>query len=58
MGQDVVPYAYGVPYMNIRAWDVPYAYGPIYAYRAEHMHVIAKSQYHRLPSYTHQQHIM
>ena len=22
--------------MSIRIWDVPYAYGPIYAYGAEH----------------------
>ena len=26
--------------MSIRAWDVPYAYGPIYAYGAEHGHEI------------------
>ena len=32
MGQNVVPYEY------IRIWDVPYAYGPIYAYGAEHYH--------------------
>ena len=24
--------------MNIRIWDVPYAYGPIYVYGAEHQH--------------------
>ena len=27
-------------HMSIRIWDVPYAYGPIYAYEAEHFHYI------------------
>ena len=32
MGQNAVPYAYAwASHMSIRIWDVPYAYGPIYA---------------------------
>ena len=27
-------------HMNIRIWDIPYAYGPIYAYGAEHKYCI------------------
>ena len=41
------PYAYGTmlcpirvwaSHMRIRVWDVPYPYGPVYAYRAQHMY--------------------
>ena len=28
-------------HMSIRVWDVPYAYGPTYAYGAEQIHYIA-----------------
>ena len=39
-----IPYAYGHPiciwasHMSTCMWDVPNAYGPIYAYGAEHKH--------------------
>ena len=39
-GHNIEPYAYGISHTRmgqpIRVWDVPYAYGPIYAYGAEH----------------------
>ena len=45
MGHSNVPYAYGIshtrmgyPYAPV--WDVPYAYGPIYAYGAEQFYCI------------------
>ena len=43
MGHNIVPYMYtGYP---IRVWDVPYVYGPIYAYGAEHVqHLLARWQ--------------
>ena len=34
------PYAYGTSYWPIRVRDIPYAYGPIYAYGAEHLYII------------------
>ena len=34
------PYAYGTQYCPIRVRDIPYAYGPIYAYRAEQNYAI------------------
>ena len=36
MGHNIGPYAYGISHTRISVWDVPYAYGPIYAYGAEH----------------------
>ena len=39
MRQNVVPYAYGRPIcVYVCIWEVPYAYGPIYAYEAEQLH--------------------
>ena len=35
MGQYHVLYTYEMP---IRVWDIPYTYGPLYAYGAEHLH--------------------
>ena len=32
------PYMYGTILCPIRVWDSPYAYGPTYAYGAEHIH--------------------
>ena len=32
-------------HMSVRIWDVPYAYGPIYAYGVEHIYY-----YKQLPS--------
>ena len=44
MGHNIVPYAYGISHTRtgypIRVWDVPYAYGPIYTYGAEHIRYI------------------
>ena len=42
-GHNIEPYAYGISHTRmgqpIRVWDVPYAYGPIYAYGAEQLQV-------------------
>ena len=33
-------------HMSIRIWDVPYAYGPIYAYGAEQYEVVLSRNYY------------
>ena len=35
-GTKCCPIRVWASHMSIRIWDVPYAYGPIYAYGAEH----------------------
>ena len=42
MGQNTAgPIRVWASHMSIRIWDVPCAYGPIYAYGAEHIYAIS-----------------
>ena len=47
MGHNIGPYAYGISHTRmgrpIRVWDVPYAYGPIYAYGAEQRYSVVRA---------------